>query len=73
MTNQESAICLAHKYFSRPLVPYKNKDRQGKVRLFSSALINAQVSHSSGTFYSRLPGDYGRINLIFPIDDHHLP
>ena len=73
MTNQESAICLAHKYFSRPLVPYKNKDRQGKVRLFSSALINPHVSHSSGTFQSKLPGDYGRINLFFAVDDHHLP
>ena len=27
----------------------------------------------NGTFEKRAPGDYGRINLIFPVDDHHLP
>ena len=63
-----SNISQGHSYLRKI-----NKYRQEKVRLFSSALINVQVSHSSGTFYSRLPGDYGRINLIFLIDDHHLP
>ena len=40
------------------------------MRLFSCALKNAQLSHNSCTFYSRLPGDYELMNLIFLVDDH---
>ena len=71
MTKLESAICLAQQIFLKAISAEKNKDRQEEVRLFSCALKNAQLSHSSGTFYSRLPGDYELMNWIFLVAHHH--